>query len=73
MGPFLKSLRSGGAAFTVEVTEAGFAIVRRTSDDAEAFNAVARETVSRAGGEFVALPRSDGHAGYDQVIILPID
>lgn len=73
MGPFLKTLRRGGADFAVEPTEAGFAIVRRSSGDPEAFNALAREAVNRSGVDFVALPRSDGQAGYDQVIILPID
>jgi hypothetical protein len=70
---FLQSLREGGHVYAVEKNDLGFAIIRKPDADPEAFNELARETLSQSGDDFVALPVSDGHIGYEQVVIIPID
>jgi len=72
MDSYLQSLRQGGPLHLVENGEEGFAIVRRSDADRTAFNDVARYAVDHSGDEYVALPRSDGPAGYDRVFIIPI-
>ena len=72
MGQFLESLRRSGDCHLVEPTENGFAIVRRDSHRSEAFNLLVREAVERSGSDYVALPRTDGSSGYDQVFIIPL-
>ena len=73
MGLFLQSLRDGGPIHAVEKADRGFAIVRKPKADPDAFNLLARETIDRAGADFVALPSTDGRGGYDQVVIIPLD
>ncbi len=73
MGVFLESLRRPDDCHLIEQTEEGFAIVRRGAESAQAFNDLARETIRRSGSDYVALPRTDGPTGYDQVFIIPID
>lgn len=73
MGAFLESLRRPDDCHLIEQMEEGFAIVRRSDDRAESFNELARRAIERSGSDYVALPRTDGSAGYDQVFIIPID
>jgi hypothetical protein len=73
VGAFLESLRQADDCHLIEQTEEGFAIVRRSADRAAPFNELAREAIQRSGSDYVALPRTDGSAGYDQVFIIPID
>lgn len=73
MGAFLESLQRPDDCHLIEQTEEGFAIVRRCADRADSFNELAREAIRRSGSDYVALPRTDGSAGYDQVFIIPID
>lgn len=72
MGLFLHSLREGGPHHRVEATDDGFAILRRSGHDREAFNDLAREALAKSGYDFLALPLSDGARGYEQVVIIPI-
>jgi len=72
VGAFIDGLRQADACHLTEPTEEGFAIVRRSPEHAQAFNALARETIHRSGRDYVALPRTDGPTGYDQVLIIPI-
>ena len=73
MGVFLDSLRRPDDCHLIEPTVEGFAIVRRDVRCAEAFNLLARETIEQSGIDYVALPRTDGSTGYDQVFIIPLD
>ncbi len=73
MGSYLQSLQQGGPFHAIEEADGGFAIARKPTADPEAFNQLAREILEQAGADFVALPRTDGRTGYDQVFIIPID
>jgi hypothetical protein len=73
VGVFLESLRRSDACHLVEQTEVGFAIVRKDAEHVQAFNELARETLRLSGGDYVAFPRTDGPAGYDQVFVIPLD
>lgn len=73
MRRFLQTLPRQGPSHTLERTEVGYALVRRPTGDVDEFNRLARQAIDLAGEEFVALPRTDGHAGYDQVIIIPFE
>lgn len=71
MTSFLKSLRKPGRFCRVEKADGGFFLVR--ADDGDAFNALAREAIDKSGSDYVALPVSDGKAGYERVFIMPMD
>lgn len=68
---FLKSLRKPGRFCRVEKADGGFFLVR--TDDRDAFNELARQAIDRSGLDYVALPVSDGKAGYERVFIMPMD
>ena len=73
MGMFLQSLKDGGPYYAVEPSDDGFALVRKRSADRAAFNRLAREVMEHSGDDYLALPRYDGPANYDRVIIIPIE
>ena len=70
MGRFLDRLRQGSTVHRVETAGEGFAIVRVEGQEA-GFDDLAREAINDAGGDFLALPITDGHTGYERVVILP--
>jgi hypothetical protein len=70
---FLDFLQKSGDCHLVERTEEGFAVVRTGNEHSEAFNDLVREAMRRSGSDFVALPRTDGSRGYDQVLIIPVE
>lgn len=69
----LPSLSRPGSDHTVEQTDEGFVIVRRRPEAKAAFDNLARRVIERAGIDYVALPSTDGQAGYDRVFIIPLD
>ena len=69
----LRALSKPGPDHGVVRTDEGFAIVRRRPNARDGFNRLARAVIDRGGIEYVALPRSDGRADYDQVLIIPLD
>lgn len=73
MKNFLESLRRPDDCHLTEPTDDGFVIVRRDDECAEAFNRLARQTIEQSGADYVALPRTDGPAGYDRVFIIRLD
>ena len=73
MGKFLDFLKRSDGRHLIEPAGEGFAVVRRSVADAHAFNEFAREIVRKSGDDYVALPRTDGRAGYDRVFIIPLD
>jgi len=68
----LASLRQGTDVYSVEDASEGFVITRRPGADG-AFDALARRLINDAGDRFAIFPRSDGHAGYESVFIIPLD
>lgn len=72
MQTLLDELRQGGPAFTFEIADPGFVIVRVDGHEA-AFNALARRVINQAGPGYVAFPRPDGCGGYDCVHIIEVD
>ena len=67
----LDKLRNASAICEVERAGAGFVVIRRRQADGDAFNALVREAIEGAGQDYVALPVTDGSAGYDRVVIIP--
>jgi hypothetical protein len=72
MGVFLESLRQAGDCHRIEHFEDGFIIARLDDEHARAFNDLARRVIGSSGTDYVALPRTDGLAGYERVIIIPV-
>ena len=68
----LERLRRDDPLYLVDGDEAGFNLVRAPAADQARFDALVRAAMAGAGRDFVALPRSDGHTGYDAVYILPL-
>ena len=73
MGAFMESLRQAGDCHRIEHFEDGFIIARLDEGQARAFNDLARSVIRNSGADYVALPRTDGLAGYDRVVIIPMD
>ena len=69
----LHALRRSDRLYSVEDGTDGFALIRKSDGDQAVFNALVRRIIDQAGSDFVALPRTDGHAGYDGVYIIPIE
>jgi hypothetical protein len=68
----LQTLPRPDPLYEIEENAEGFALLRASSADADAFNGLVRRILDTAGFDFVALPRSDGRTGYDGVFILPL-
>lgn len=66
----LELLRSGGSCYSVEEVGDGFLLHVVPGDEAN-FNHIVRRIVDDSGLTYVALPRPDGHGGYDCVHIIP--
>ena len=73
MGEFLEFLKRSDGCHLIEPSEQGFALVRKSDADAGSFNALVRRALDCSGSDYVALPRTDGRAGYDQVFIIPLN
>lgn len=73
MSIYLDTLKQSGDCHVAERTPDGFAVVRRSVDHARAFNDLAREALNRSGVDYVAFLRTDGHTGYDQMFIIPLE
>ena len=71
MGKLLDKLKAGDPAYTLEVTGDGYVLVGDT-DHRNEFDGLVRELLNRPTDEFVILPVTDGHTGYDRAIILPL-
>jgi hypothetical protein len=72
MGISIQSLRRPDALYVVEDGQEGFALTRANDADPERFNGLVRQILNAASADYVALPRPDGHSGYDGVFILPL-
>ncbi|MEH6665337.1 MAG: hypothetical protein V7678_10835 [Brevundimonas sp.] len=72
MSMSLEQLRRAGRAHLVEHSSEGFTILRRSEDEAPAFNALAREALGSSGQDFVAFPQPDGRTGYVGLFVIPL-
>ncbi len=72
MGSLLDRLKAGSTAYTVEPTGDGGFVLVRDEKHAEEFTALVRDLLNRPTTEFVLLPTTDGHAGYERAVILPL-
>jgi hypothetical protein len=68
----LQRLHRPDPLYRIETDAAGFSLLRAEAADRRQFDRLVRATLDRAGTDYVALPRSDGHSGYDGVYILPL-
>ena len=72
MGMSLDQLRAAGATHLIQMTEDGFTISRRSKEQAEAFNVLARQALEASGVDFVAFPQPDGDYGYEGLFVIPL-
>ena len=72
MGCLLERLKAGSTAYNVEPTGDGGFILVRDIEHAEEFTNLVRDLINRPTDEFVILPTSDGHTGYERAVILPL-
>lgn len=68
----LQRLHRPDPLYRIETDAAGFNLLRAEAADRRQFDRLVRAALDRAGTDYVALPRSDGHCGYDGVYILPL-
>ena len=45
----------------------------RLTDHIDEFSDIVREAAEQAGEEFVVFTTSDGHQGYSQMFVMPLD
>jgi len=72
MGKLLDKLIQGTPVWDVKPETGGFTLVGKPDRLAE-FSDLVREAVDRAGDDFVVFPVSDGHHGYSQMFVVPLD
>ena len=71
MGRLLDNLERDNPAYRLEASDDGITLIRRAGYEDD-FNDFARVLIDSAGVEFVALPTTDGHAGYERVFLIPL-
>lgn len=69
MGRLIEKITAGSRAYAVQKYDGGYILV---SDAArgEEFSEFVRELLNHPTDEFVVLPISDGHMGYERAVIL---
>lgn len=72
MGRFLDRLLEASTAYDVRRDKDGYFLIANPAQP-DAFNDVVRDAVEKAGDDFVVFPTSDGHHGYSQMFIIPLD
>ncbi len=72
MGRLLDRLTAGSAAYNVEPSGDGGYVLVRDDGHAEEFSKLVRNLIDLPTDEFVILPISDGHTGYERAVILPM-
>lgn len=71
MGRLLDKLKAGAPKYVVEEADVGVVLIRRFEHDGE-FTQLVRELINGNPEEFVVLPVSDGQAGYERVVLVPL-
>lgn len=72
MGRVLDRLLEASPAYIVRREKDGYFLIANPAQP-DAFNDVVRDAVEKAGDDFVVFPTSDGHHGYSQMFIIPLD
>ena len=72
MGRLLDKLIRGSTAYDVEAENDGFSLVGKPGRLDE-FSDLVREATNHAGGDFIVFSTSDGHHGYSQMFVMPLD
>ncbi|RYG57935.1 MAG: hypothetical protein EON56_01215 [Alphaproteobacteria bacterium] len=72
MGRLLDKLKRGAPAYDVKVERDGFTLIGKP-DHIDEFSDIVREAADQAGEEFVVFTTSDGHKGYSQMFVMPLD
>ncbi|MBN9465764.1 hypothetical protein, partial [Brevundimonas sp.] len=72
MGRLLDKLKRGAPAYDVKVERDGFTLIGKP-DHIDEFSDIVREAAEQAGEEFVVFTTSDGHQGYSQMFVMPLD
>ena len=72
MGRLLDKLLKASPAYDIRQDEDGFILIGKPGHIDE-FNDLVREAANRAGEEFVVFTTSDGHKGYSQMFVMPLD
>ena len=72
MGRLLEKLIQGASAYEVKSEKDGFTLVGKP-DRLDEFSDLVREAAAKAGEDFVVFTISDGHHGYSQMFVMPLD
>jgi len=72
MGRLLEKLIEGTPACEVKPENDGFTLVGKP-DRLDEFSDLVREATNHAGDDFIVFTTSDGHSGYSQMFIMPLD
>lgn len=72
MGRFLDSLLADSPVYRIERGDDGFVLVGSEERLAE-FSEIVREAADHAGDDYIVFPVTDGHQGYSQMFIIPLD
>lgn len=72
MGRLLDRLLEGSSAYSVKRETGGFMLVG-DPDHLDEFSDVVREASDHAGEDFIVFTTSDGHHGYSQMFVMPMD
>lgn len=72
MGRLLKKLLMDHPAYDIRRDKDGFVLIGKP-DHIDEFSDLVREAAEQAGEEFVVFTTSDGHQGYSQMFVMPLD
>lgn len=72
MGRLLDKLLETSPAYDIRQDKDGFTLIARP-DYIDEFSDIVREAAEQAGEEFVVFTTSDGHQGYSQMFVMPLD
>lgn len=72
MGRLLDRLLEGSHAYSIKREPDGFILIGQP-DCADKFSDLVRDVSQKAGEDFIVFTTSDGHSGYSQMFVLPLD
>lgn len=72
MGRLLDKLVEPSPAYDIRRDENGYVLIGRPGHLNE-FSELVREAAQNAGDDFVVFTTSDGHQGYSQMFVMPLD
>ena len=72
MGRLLDKLLESSPAYDIRQDKDGFVLIGKPGH-IEEFSELVREAAEHAGEEFVVFTTSDGHQGYSQMFVMPLN